>query len=493
MGGTPLELRGARRAGFRWAAGAFVAGCAAAPALTPAAFFAGLGAFLLAVLVLVIRRRNAALAAILAVPFALAGWGWCQVQLADIARTEALTAPWALGEAPLSVRVDRPSKASEIGVTYDGVTQTPWGEIGVRVAVPGNVRVAPGTVLEGKALLGRPEGPNASAWGLFRSRGTYLSAYFASPRSVPGEPGWIERFRKGALDIFTKTYPEGARGIVAGALLGEKSLLGAQTLQDFRKSGLAHILVASGSNVAIVLAVLAVFARRLPGWFGAAFPLAGAVLFTVLAGGDAPVARAAVMGLVAAAAVGGGRKIDGGHALLGALCLFAAFNPLAVSSDPSLRLSFAATAGVLFLSKPAQRLLGWVTESFGLREAFAVTLAATVATLPVGVADFATASLAAIPANLLAGWSVAPIMGFGAASAAFAWWAPLRDLLGCGTWIFAKWLSTMATWAAGWAWANVAVSGPLAVATSCVPAALLVWYGHKKAGQGPGMDEKEAF
>ena len=480
-----------RRTAFAWAAGGFVAGCAAAPSWG-AVFLAACSVLALGAAIVGTRWRPAGWGA-LAAAFAAAGWGWTQLGLADVARLEDVTRELSEAKSvPIEARVVSAVAASATGASFEGIILSAGGRPtpawNLRLHLPGNVRPQPGSTVVGVALMGRPEGAMAAAAKTFRARDIRLSAYLSSPRITPGEPGGIARFRTVVLDTFDAAWPSPVRGVMAGILLGDSSRLEKSTLADFRTSGLSHMLVASGSNVAIVLMVLGVLCRRLPGWTGAGIAAGGGVLFALLAGGGAPVARAAAMGAIAAGILAGGARVRTGNVLLATLVAFCSADPLAAAWDPSLRLSFCATAGALWLSKPLESWLGWVPRAWALREGTAVSLAAALSTLPISAADFGSVSLAAIPANLLAGWAVAPAMALGTLTAALSWWPWMRDVAGLLGWVAANWIAQVAHVGAAWPWATV--TAPTWVGWMAAGASVaLAIRGNEKSPEKPGTQK----
>jgi competence protein ComEC len=128
------------------------------------------------------------------------------------------------------------------------------------------------------------------------------------------------------------------------------------------------------------------------------------VLYALFVGGSPSVLRAAVMGEVMLGATLAGRP----GSALGALALTGA---LLTAAQPSIidevafQLSFAATLGIVLLATPLQERLAsrWpLLPHLLVVEPLSVTLAATLAVLPITAATFGSVSLVALPANLLA-------------------------------------------------------------------------------------------
>ncbi len=226
----------------------------------------------------------------------------------------------------------------------------------------------------------------------------------SSPSPVQGVAG---RIRAG-LRTASRVLPPESAGLLPGLVIGDTSRLGPDLREDFRTTGMSHLVAVSGANVAIVLGAVLVLARWLRLGPRAGPALAGLALvgFVVLARPSPSVLRAAAMGVVVVLALASGRPRAALPALLTAVTVLLLVEP-ALSRSIGFALSVAATAGLLILAPPwrarlARRLPGWVAD------AIAVPLAAQCACAPLIAAISAAVSLVAVPANLLAAPAVVP-------------------------------------------------------------------------------------
>ena len=131
--------------------------------------------------------------------------------------------------------------------------------------------------------------------------------------------------------------------LLAGMVLGRDESIDAATRDDFRASGLAHLLAVSGQNVMLLcaLALPMVAALRL-GPRGRALVLAALIaVYVPLAGAGPSLQRAGAMGAAGLAALAAGRPASRWYALGLAVAATLALNPLAVL-EPGWQLSFAA-------------------------------------------------------------------------------------------------------------------------------------------------------
>ena len=239
----------------------------------------------------------------------------------------------------------------------------------------------------------------------------------------------------GALDAMRR---RAERGVVAGMTDADGALLRGMVLgqdeaidrglrEDFRDSGLAHLLAVSGQNV-MLLAALALPALALAGLglHGRLAALVGLIaLYVPLAGAGPSLQRAGVMGLAGIAAIAASRPASRSYALLLAAAATLAWNPHSWA-DPGWQLSFAAVVGILTIGVPMSRTLRQAGAEFlprarpltlaalrGVADGLAITVAATLSTAPLLAYHFGSVPLASLAANLLALPAVAPAMWLG--------------------------------------------------------------------------------
>lgn len=190
--------------------------------------------------------------------------------------------------------------------------------------------------------------------------------------------------------------PESA--LLAGLLLGEKSSLGQELEEDFRKAGVIHIVVLSGFNITIigtaVMYVLSGLPRRISIVSGIVF----IILFSIMTGASATVVRSAIMAVSGLLATLFYRTYDVPRALFLAAFLMVLFEPGVLIFDPSFQLSFLSTVGLIYLSLLIERRLMWCREM--PRTILTATLSTQLFVLPYLLYSMYGISLVSIFANL---------------------------------------------------------------------------------------------
>lgn len=249
-----------------------------------------------------------------------------------------------------------------------------------------------------------------------------------------GLQGAVDRLRLASRAHLRAGLHAPVADVLQGMVLGDDEGVSEQIVDDFRRSGLLHIMAVSGENVVLLCAMWS-FALML---FGvprlartlALLPIVAA--YVLLTGASPSIVRAGIAGIAGLLAILVSRPTDGWLVWLipGAWLLTVNPNNL---YDVSFQLSFAAVAGLLLLSRPFTRALRFLPGP--LAEQAGVTTAASIATTPVSMLTFGSTSLVAVAANLAGGFVLGPIMFLGMLSllAGFvASWAslPLNLLAG---------------------------------------------------------------
>ena len=268
--------------------------------------------------------------------------------------------------------------------------------------------------------------------------------------------------------------------------------------EDFRTSGLTHLLAVSGTNLTLVVGSLLLLAR----WAGVrarglvVVGALGVVGFVLLARTEPSVVRAAAMGSVGLIGMGHHGRRRGTRALGAAVLLLLLFDPwLALSMG--FALSVLATAGILWLAPGwRDRLMRWLPR--WVAEAVSVPLAAQLACTPLVAAISGQVSLVAVVANLLAAPAVGPATVLGPGRRGGRARLPSRS---------GRIVAAPAAWCAGWiiavavrgadlpvAAVRLVGAGPVGIAILTVLCAALSLFLRRAAGPaghhaGPGRGD----
>jgi len=236
------------------------------------------------------------------------------------------------------------------------------------------------------------------------------------------------------------------RALFAGFVLGDDRDQRPEVTDDFRASGLSHLLVVSGQNVAFVLALLGPFLGRLRLGGRLAGGLAVLVLFGILTRWEPSVLRAVSMAGLTLLSAAVGRPASSLRILALAVTGLVLLDPLLVHSLGFLLSVGACTGIALFSTRLAARLPG----PRPVASALGVTLAAQLGVLPILVPVFGGLPVAALPANLIGAPVAGPLMMWGMAGGLMAGWAgdTVARLVHLPTGLMIGWVAGVAHWGA---------------------------------------------
>jgi len=304
----------------------------------------------------------------------------------------------------------------------------------------------------------------------------------ATGRRRGGVMGSLDAIRVRTESALTSGVPAAQGALARGMVLGQDEGLNADIREDFRATGLAHLVAASGANV-LLLATLVLGAGAALGLGLSARLLAALVAvaaYVPLAGGGPSIQRAAVMGGAGLVAAIAGRPGSRWYALLLAAALTLAWNPRA-AQDAGWQLSFAAVVALIALVPLLVARLRRAGLPHALAAALAVTTAATLGTAPLIALHFERLSLVSLPANVLAAPAVAAVMWLGAIAGALGQVAPgLAAPVATIAAIPLGYLTWLADRAAALPFAQLSIGSPgvggVVAAYLAAGAALLVWH-----------------
>lgn len=213
---------------------------------------------------------------------------------------------------------------------------------------------------------------------------------------------WMLSLKRVLVRSINRIFSQPEGSLLAGELFGEKSALGGELQDAFRRTGVIHIVVLSGFNITIVALFMIwlltrIFHPRVALFFG----IAGIVLFALLVGGGATVIRASIMAILVIIARLIGRDYDVTRALFLAAFFMILHNPKILVFDISFQLSFLATLSLIYIAPHIEKKLGWVTTKIELRETLVQTLSAQVFVLPLLIYSIGEFSVVSVVVNAL--------------------------------------------------------------------------------------------
>ncbi len=238
-------------------------------------------------------------------------------------------------------------------------------------------------------------------------------------------------FRKAVLAAIDTTVGGDEGEFLKGLLIGERGGLPVTLKEAFAVSGVAHILAVSGSNVAVVAGALFLLLavvrcpRPLRPWMLSL----GLLFYMVLTGNQPPVVRATIMALLFLWSRTRHERPDPYNVTGAAALLVLAFDPLQLF-DVGFQLSFVAVLSLVHVFPRFRAIYAavggpaWYRRlALGALDLAALTLAATLGTLPITAAVFGRVSVIGLLANVLVvpASGVAVLLGMTVVAASFVW------------------------------------------------------------------------
>lgn len=181
------------------------------------------------------------------------------------------------------------------------------------------------------------------------------------------------------LKVIKQTVPYPQSSFLGGVLLGLKGGLPANVAQEFRMTGVSHVLAVSGLHVTIIAALLyGLFAMlKLPLKYFAPVIVFFLFTFALIVGWPSSAVRAALMNSMFILSRTYLKKLDFKASVLFALTVACDFilllTPLQLT-EPSFTLSVMAIYALAMFSEPSQAFLSGLLKGAGLYTAFACVI-----------------------------------------------------------------------------------------------------------------------
>ena len=328
-----------------------------------------------------------------------------------------------------------------------------------------------GDWLEVKGKIDRPQGRRNPKGFDYRDylgrRGIYYTIGVPN-RSIlsvkvgrfPWPKSWLKTAASYMAGVFDRYVGGRESGLVKAMLIGEKWALPSQITEEFRDTGIAHILAISGLHIGFIILLLTWLTNSLKLSPKTAFLVQGTVLgfYCLLVGGSPSVIRASIMGIIILGGRVVGRKPEPINSLFLAAFIVLLINPLDLY-EIGFQLSFCATAGIILYAKPISVKLQLVPRV--IADSLAVMLSAQIGTWPLLAYHFNVFSPIGIVANLILVPIAGTIVTLGSILLVVAAILPiLTRFLGWWLWIICHVLIDANSWLSSFSWSVLKVASP---------------------------------
>lgn len=277
---------------------------------------------------------------------------------------------------------------------------------------------------DGVVLSGMVQGQRKEDQMLLLKDSLFATMQFPAMRVVrrgDGNPIVMRLFaiRQAAVGIYKRALPANEAALLAGITLGERAEFDRGFKEKMANSGTTHLVALSGYNISAVAEVLllacGLLLRRATAFV---VTLAAIVAFVVMAGAEASVVRAAIMGGIVLLAGHIGRTHSMRNAIAVSAGAMVLYNPNVLRYDLGFQLSFAALIGIIYvkphldayIKRNKRGLLDW-------RENLSGTLSAQVMVFPLLMQAVGSFSLMSLASNIAILPCIPLTMGLGFAIA----------------------------------------------------------------------------
>src|SRR3989338_3600844 len=205
-------------------------------------------------------------------------------------------------------------------------------------------------------------------------------------------------------NVINSYLPEPEASLLNGIIFGVNLKTTKEFYQQLKIVGLLHLVVLSGINITLLSAMISSSTKFLSKRLSTLITILSIILFVIFVGPQAPIIRAAFMGLLTHVAIVTGKKNYTLYALFLSLIFILIFWPGWLKTV-SLQLSYGATLGIVLFGQTQSK--NFIVKNLRL------TLAAQIFTVPIIFLYFKQISLISPLANLLVAETIPPLMVFG--------------------------------------------------------------------------------
>jgi len=265
------------------------------------------------------------------------------------------------------------------------------------------------------------EGKNSFRWKDYLSKDEiYFEMIYPGIELVASNRGnWVKAklftVKQKYLEALARVLPEPHASFMGGLTIGAKQSMPKDLQEDFRETGVIHMVVLSGYNITLVADTAMRVFSFLPQVFSFSLGLIGIILFATMTGGSATVIRASFMAILVLLARWTGRV----YTITWTLFLVAFFmilnNPKILRFDAGFQLSFLATLALIYLEPIFDKWLckkvsclrqgkfrDWfLKKDNGFRGIISSTTSVQIFVLPVLLYKMEMFSVVSLPVNFL--------------------------------------------------------------------------------------------
>jgi len=211
-------------------------------------------------------------------------------------------------------------------------------------------------------------------------------------------------------NVINGYLPEPQASLLNGIIFGVPLRSSHLFYNQLKAVGLLHIVVLSGMNITILADFIIISTSSFSKKVSLLTAIFTVVAFVIFVGPQAPIIRAAIMGLLTLTALLAERRAQPLYSLFIACFLVAVFKPAWLKTI-SFQLSVGATLGLILFARRPKKTKNKLADY--LKSELSTSLSAQIFTAPLIFLYFHQVSLISPLANILVAWAIAPLMILG--------------------------------------------------------------------------------
>lgn len=214
--------------------------------------------------------------------------------------------------------------------------------------------------------------------------------------------------RNSIIEKIEMILPDKTNKLLEGILLGNKSKIQEDILENFKTSNLSHILSVSGAHTSyIILGVSYILIKsKISRKYVYIITIIVLLIFMFITNFTVSVIRACLMGILMMGAKIFHRKVDFASSISIALLITLLYNPFSIN-EIGLQLSYLGTIGIILFNKNIEKLFRKIKINKKISKLLSVAFSAQLMIMPIMALKFNTISLTFFISNIL----VSPILG----------------------------------------------------------------------------------
>ena len=202
--------------------------------------------------------------------------------------------------------------------------------------------------------------------------------------------------RNKIIETANKILPNYTQGLLVGILIGEKTKIPENIIENFSISSLSHILATSGTHISYIILGITYLLLKSKIPKRTSYFLINLILifFMFIVGFTASVVRASIMGILLISSKIVYRKPDVLTSMAISLIITLSYNPFSIQ-DIGLELSYLGTLGIVILNRPIKNYIINKLPKIPKQiiEIVSVTVSAQILIIPILILKFNTVSL----------------------------------------------------------------------------------------------------